>query len=101
MNTNEKTSTQDNEEGKPWWHYGHAWLVFGGPAAVVVASLFTVYLAVSTRDTLVDENYYNKGININQQLDANAEQLSNAARNALEPAQLARNHAATGVHTED
>ncbi len=100
MQSNSRQTKKHSEEGNPWWKHGYAWLVFGGPAAVVVASLFTVYIAVSTRDTLVDENYYDKGININEQLNVDSKSLSNEARNALEPAQLARNHAATGVHSE-
>lgn len=98
MSQTNKRRASDNEKSKPWWHYGHAWLVFGGPAVVVVASLVTVYIAVSTRDNLVDENYYQSGININDKL--NAESQTAEERNALEPAVTARNHAATGVHTE-
>lgn len=98
MKNTEQTQPEDEQDSKPWWHYGHAWLVFGGPAAVVVASIITVYIAVSGRDTIVDENYYQKGININQELENNA--LSPEERNALEPAHKARNHAATGVHPE-
>ncbi len=88
----------DSQDDKPWWHYGHAWLVFGGPAVVVIASLITVYIAVSSRDSLVDENYYQSGININDKL--NTETKTAEERNALEPAVTARNHAATGVHPE-
>lgn len=93
--TSKPTQTKDS---KPWWHYGHAWLVFGGPAAVVIASLITVYIAVSTRDAIVDENYYQTGININDQLEAKQSSASKEELNALEPAVKARNHAATGVN---
>lgn len=96
--TNNRRSNDHEKDDKPWWHYGHAWLVFGGPAVVVVASLITVYIAVSSRDSLVDENYYQSGININETLKAEAQTAEE--RNALEPAVTARNHAATGVHTE-
>jgi hypothetical protein len=92
-------NTTDDEYGKPWYHYGHAWLVFGGPAAVVVASLITVYIAVMERDPMVDENYYQNGININATLAAEAENAKSIKeRNALAPAVKARNHAATGVN---
>ncbi len=100
---------QDNkvnadDQKKAWWHHGYAWLAFGGPAAVVVASLITVYIAVSHRDPIIDEDYYQKGLDINKTLanqspDTEApEALSPAEKNALEPAMLARNHAATGVN---
>lgn len=73
----------------PWWKFGHVWLVFGGPAVVVVASFITLYLAVVGADPVVDENYYQAGININRTLAASPKSLA--------PAMQARNHAATGV----
>ena len=36
-------------EAQPWWRYGMVWLVLGGPAAVVVASLVTGYIAFRKR----------------------------------------------------
>ena len=75
----------------PWWKFGHVWLIVAGPAIVVVASLVTLYLAVTRPDQLVTQDYYRKGVEINQT-------LGDAAQNAsLAPALLARNHAATGV----
>lgn len=76
---------------EPWWKFGHVWLVVAGPAIVVLASLVTFYLAVTRPDQLVTEDYYRKGIEINQT-------LGDAAQNpSLAPALQARNHAATGV----
>lgn len=98
------TSNKEKVTGKPWWHYGLAWLVFGGPAAVVVACMITIYLAVNGQDPVLDHDYYQKGININTELEAaeaaKLEARSTAEKNALEPAGLARNHAATGVNQE-
>ncbi len=88
---------KDSESSKSWYYYGHAWLVFGGPAAVVVASLITVYIAVQERDPMVDSNYYQKGIEINKTL-AEGDATTIESRNALAPAVKARNHAATGVN---
>lgn len=75
----------------PWWKFGHVWLVFAGPAVVVVASFVTLYLAVTRPDPVISEDYYQKGIEINKTLgnDANAASLA--------PALQARNHAATGI----
>jgi hypothetical protein len=70
-----------------WWKFGHVWMVFGGPAIVVVASFFTLYLAVTRPDPVIDQDYYQKGLDINKSLNA-----SNMA-----PSDDARNHAATGV----
>lgn len=73
----------------PWWKFGHVWLVIAGPAAVVVAGFFTLFLALSSPDPVVAEDYYRKGIEINKTLEANPASLA--------PALQARNHAATGL----
>ena len=70
----------------PWWRHGHVWLLISGPAAVVVAGLATAWIAVHGADTLVTEDYYRRGIEINKTL---------AADKALVPALQGRNHAAT------
>lgn len=74
-----------------WWRYGYVWLLIAGPVAVILASIATVYLALSTPDPAI-EGYYRKGIEINKTLVNEA--------NSLAPAHEARNHAATGLVTE-
>jgi hypothetical protein len=86
---NQETNVPSAETPQPWWKFGHVWMVFGGPAIVVVASFVTLYLAVTRPDPVMDENYYQKGIEINKTLGGSP---SSAA-----PAMQARNHAATGV----
>lgn len=81
-------SSQHNP-AQPWWKYGHVWMVIAGPAIVVVAGFITLYLAISRPDPVLDENYYQKGVELNQTLGGTP---SSAA-----PAVAARNHAATGV----
>jgi len=71
----------------PWWKYGHMWLVLSGPAIVVVAGILTAVIAVNGADPIVDADYYQKGVNIN-------EQLRNPDK-SLAPANAMRNHAAT------
>ena len=73
----------------PWWRYGLVWLVISGPAVVVVAGVITAWIAVRSQDPVVDENYYQSGLNINKTL-AEQERLR-----ALAPALKGRNHAAT------
>jgi hypothetical protein len=85
----QETNVPSAETPQPWWKFGHVWMVFGGPAIVVVASFVTLYLAVTRPDPVMDENYYQKGIEINKTLGGSP---SSAA-----PAMQARNHAATGV----
>jgi len=79
----------------PWWKFGHMWLVFGGPAVVVVASFITLYLAVSRPDPVISEDYYQKRLEVNKIVGDAVEAANNAA--SLAPALAARNHAATGV----
>ena len=76
------------EPKAPWWKFGHVWMVFAGPAVVVVASFITLYLAVSRPDPVVSEDYYRQGVEINKTL---------GNESSLAPALQARNHAATGV----
>jgi uncharacterized protein len=76
-------------QAEPWWKFGHVWMVVGGPAIVVVASFVTLYLAISRPDPVTEENYYQKGLEINKTLEGSASSTA--------PAMHARNHAATGV----
>ena len=47
----------------PWWRVPTAWLVFGGPALVVVASFATLALAVHGGDTPLREATMQAGAN--------------------------------------
>ena len=78
----------NQEDGQPWWKFGHVWMVFAGPAVVIVASFITLYLAIKVPDPVVTS--YGQ------------ETLSSAARREassanMAPAMQARNHAATGI----
>ncbi len=64
-----------SEAGAPWWRFGLVWMVWGGPAVVVVASFITLALALMIPDPVVSQ------------------EPGGAARTA---AHQARNHAATG-----
>lgn len=76
------------EQSAPWWTYGHVWLVIAGPAAVVVAGFATLWLALDNPETLVAQDYYRRGVEINRTLAAGQDR-------ALLPALQGRNHAAT------
>jgi hypothetical protein len=71
---------------QPWWRFGHVWLVISGPAVVVVASFVTLYLAIKNPDP-VQQEYYGR---------APAEEEA-VSPQAIAPAELARNHAQTGI----
>ena len=76
-------------QSAPWWQFGHVWLVVAGPLIVVMASLFTFYLAYAGMDALVTEADFPPGGRSSVQ----------SQRSNLAPAIQARNHAATGVGT--
>lgn len=67
----------DPRDNPPWWKLPIVWLVIGGPATVVVASLFTVGIAIKHVDPVLDTS---KG------------RVKSAVE---EPAVQARNHAAS------
>ena len=77
------------ESSGPWWRFGIVWLAFGGPAAVVVASVATYAIAARHADPVVTEG-----------TPAVVRTLPSATANRLgapptAPALQARNHAAT------
>lgn len=78
--------TQEVKSG-PWWKYGHVWLILSGPAVVVVAGIVTAAIAINGADPVVAEDYYKRGLNVNQEL--------RHAEKSLAPAGVARNHATT------
>ena len=53
---------------KPWHREPWPWILMAGPAAVVVAGTLTAWLAVTTADGLVADDYYKRGLAINQEL---------------------------------
>lgn len=52
----------------PWYRDRWPWLLILGPAIVVVAGIATVVIAVRTDDGLVADDYYKRGLAINQVL---------------------------------
>ncbi len=61
---------------QPWWHTRMMWLVVGGPAVVVVASIVTCVIAFKYGDPPLSER-------------------ARPGAESLAPAIQARNHAAT------
>lgn len=54
---------------KPWYRQFWPWFLIALPGTVVVASLFTVYIAFKNADNLVVDNYYRDGLAINQVIE--------------------------------
>jgi hypothetical protein len=71
-----------SKEGQPWWRFGLVWMVFGGPAVVVVAGFITLYIAVTNPDPVLEVT------------PRTASQERQGITHV--PAMQGRNHAATG-----
>lgn len=74
---------------QPWWRFGMVWMIIAGPAIVVVAGFITLWIAIRTPDPVVEEDYYQRGLNINETLRQQGQERS------MMPAVKGRNHAAT------
>lgn len=55
-------------QSAPWYREPWPWLLMAGPALVVVAGMITLWLAVASEDGLVADDYYKRGLAINQTL---------------------------------
>jgi len=53
----------------PWYRHRWPWLLMLGPAIVVVAGFLTLWLAVTSDDGLVADDYYKRGLGINRMLE--------------------------------
>lgn len=58
----------DSVDRLPWYRHRWPWLLMAGPAVVVVAGLATAWIAATTHDGLVAEDYYKQGLGVNQRL---------------------------------
>lgn len=75
-------------DSKPWWQYGHVWLIIAGPLAVIVAGFITLAIAIRTPDPVIADDYYKRGLDINKTLAAEKDLQ-------LAPAMQSRNHVVT------
>lgn len=78
---------------KSWYREPYIWLVVGGPLVVVLASIVTVYLAVSHPDPVLNRNAPSPAVAADSG-KLSAEELDAIERSTL-PAGVARNHAAS------
>jgi hypothetical protein len=68
-----------------WYREPWPWLLMAGPAVAVVAGVFTAVLAIRSDDGLVADDYYRRGLAINQTLrrEGRARELHLAATVSL------------------
>lgn len=50
---------------QPWYRHPWPWILMAGPFIVVVAGAITTYLAITSNDGLVDDDYYKQGLAVN------------------------------------
>ncbi|MEW6164103.1 MAG: FixH family protein [Pseudomonadota bacterium] len=55
------TTTGTTQGVKPWYREPWPWFLMAGPFIVIVAGIVTAWLAVSSSDGLVTEDYYKQG----------------------------------------
>lgn len=54
---------------RPWHRDGWVWFLIAIPASSVIAGAITLWIAISTADSLVVDDYYKEGRGINQRLE--------------------------------
>lgn len=60
---------------RPWYREPWPWILAAGPVIVVIAGLYTAWLAVTSNDGLVTDDYYRRGLAANQTI-ARSEQAT-------------------------
>lgn len=58
-----------NLTSKPWYREPWPWILMAGPVLVVIAGFVTLWLAATTFDGLVVDDYYKEGLAINRSLE--------------------------------
>jgi len=53
----------------PWYKYPFVWFVLSIPASAVIAGIGMIWLAITTDDGLVADDYYKQGLTINENIE--------------------------------
>lgn len=65
-------NTQLSPSPHPWYKEPYVWLIIALPLSAVIGGIITIRLAIISDDGLVDDDYYQDGLAINQVLDRDA-----------------------------
>ncbi len=76
---------------RPWWKEPYVWMVISGPLSAVLACAVTAVYIFQGPDAVVPEDSYQAAVHIRKELEG--------APPPLQPAQMGRNHSATGGKT--
>jgi len=73
------------EVPRPWYREPWVWFLISGPLVAIVASFASLGIAIATDDGVVADDYYKRGLAVNQELrrDARARELHLAATAAF------------------
>jgi uncharacterized protein len=63
------TNPINSNSSGPWWQHRWPWIILFMLSSVIVACMVTIYIAVTTRDSLVADDYSKHGRGINQRLE--------------------------------
>ena len=73
---------------RPWFKEPYVWMVIAGPVSAVLACAVTAVYILQGPDAVVSENAYREGLDMSRQ--------AQTAKPPMQPAQMGRNHSATG-----
>jgi hypothetical protein len=75
------------EDTEPWYKQFWPWFLISLPLSVVIASIFTINIAIQTDDGLVSDDYYKEGLGIHKDADSStlAKTLGIAAAVRFDP----------------
>lgn len=68
--TSQAPYASGGKDTRPWYRYFWPWFIIALPASVVVAGIATLIIAIAHEDSLVVDDYYRRGLGINQVLAA-------------------------------
>ena len=60
------------EDTQPWYKQFWPWFLISLPLSVVIASIYTINLAIQSDDGLVSDDYYKEGLAIHKDADRTA-----------------------------
>lgn len=55
-------------DNQPWYKQRWPWFLIAGPGIVVIAGFITLWMAITSDDGLVTDDYYKQGLTVNQRM---------------------------------
>jgi hypothetical protein len=92
MSQTEKIASQSpGFQERPWWKEPYVWMVISGPLSAVIACGITAVYILQGPDAVVSEEHYREGVVMSREMKT--------AKPPMQPADIGRNHSATGGRT--